>query len=129
MKRGPKKLFYKIGEVCRICDLEAHVLRYWEREFPILSPAKNRAGQRIYREKDLQLVQEIKELLYGQRYTIAGARRRLRETAGRNLPLFSEAADWRQQALNRVQQELDEIERLLERDGLKEVQPESGAIR
>ena len=58
------KLFYKIGEVCKICDVPAHVLRYWETEFPLLAPNKNRSGQRIFREKDVQLVAEIKRLLY-----------------------------------------------------------------
>ncbi len=59
MKRAAKKLFFKIGEVCRVCELQPHVLRYWESEFPILSPAKNRAGQRIYRDRDLELIQLI----------------------------------------------------------------------
>ncbi len=78
------KLFYKIGEVCKICDVPAHVLRYWETEFPPLAPNKNRSGQRIFREKDVQLVAEIKRLLYEEGYTIAGARKQLRRN-GANL--------------------------------------------
>ncbi len=75
------KLFYKIGEVCKICDVPAHVLRYWETEFPLLTPNKNRSGQRIFREKDMRLVAEIKRLLYDEGYTIAGARKQLRRAA------------------------------------------------
>jgi len=73
----PKKLFYKIGEVCDICEIQPHVLRYWETEFSQLSPSKNSSGQRVYRYRDLQLVQRIKQLLYQEGYTIAGANRKL----------------------------------------------------
>ncbi len=87
------KLFYKIGEVCQMCQIEPHVLRYWESEFGVLSPAKNRAGQRIYREKDVEIVQSIRQLLYEEGYTIAGARKKLAEKgAGKGLPLFNEPA-------------------------------------
>ena len=72
-----KKLFYKIGDICKICEIQPHVLRYWETEFTALSPTKNRAGQRIYREKDLQLVETIKRLLYQEGYTISGANKKL----------------------------------------------------
>lgn len=74
-----KKLFYKIGEVCRLAEVEPHVLRYWEREFPSLAPAKNRAGQRVYRQRDIEVVLTIKRLLYQEGYTIAGARKKLLE--------------------------------------------------
>ncbi len=73
----PKKLFYKIGEVCEIMELEPYVLRYWEKEFPVLSPQKNSAGQRIYSNEDVTVVQKIKTLLYDEGYTIEGARRQL----------------------------------------------------
>ncbi len=73
----PEKLFYKIGEVCRITDTQPYVLRFWESEFPQLSPQKNKAGQRVYRKKDIQLVFEIKKLLYDEEFTIAGARKKL----------------------------------------------------
>lgn len=73
----PKKLYYKIGEVCGIVGVEPHVLRYWESEFARLSPPKNKAGQRIYRPKDIALLLQIRKLLYEDGFTIAGARKRL----------------------------------------------------
>ena len=73
----PEKLFFKIGEVCDICGVQAHVLRYWESEFPMLAPQKNRAGQRTYRKRDVEMVLRIKELLYEDQYTIAGAKKKL----------------------------------------------------
>jgi len=74
----PDKLYFKIGEVADIVGLEAYVLRFWESEFPVLSPKKTEAGHRVYRKKDVETVVAIKELLYEQGYTIAGARKRLR---------------------------------------------------
>ncbi len=73
----PEKIFFKIGEVCEIVDVQAHVLRYWETEFPQLSPQKNRSGQRSYRRRDVEIALRIKELLYIDEYTIAGARKKL----------------------------------------------------
>src|SRR5438874_13686361 len=73
----PEKLFFKIGEVCELAGVQAHVLRYWETEFPMLAPQKNRAGQRTYRRRDVQMALRIKELLYDEQYTIAGAKKKL----------------------------------------------------
>lgn len=73
----PDKLFFKIGEVCDLVGVQAHVLRYWESEFPMLQPQKNRAGQRTYRRKDVEMVLRIRELLYDEKFTIAGARQKL----------------------------------------------------
>jgi DNA-binding transcriptional MerR regulator len=73
----PEKIFFKIGEVCDIVDVQAHVLRYWETEFPMLSPQKNRSGQRSYRRRDVEIALRIKELLYEDLYTIAGAKKKL----------------------------------------------------
>ena len=73
----PDKLFFKIGEVCEIVGVQAHVLRYWETEFPTLQPQKNRSGQRTYRRKDVEMALRIKELLYDEGFTIAGAKRKL----------------------------------------------------
>jgi DNA-binding transcriptional MerR regulator len=73
----PEKLFFKIGEVCELAGVQAHVLRYWESEFPTLAPQKNRAGQRVYRRRDVEMALRIKELLYEDQYTIAGAKKRL----------------------------------------------------
>ncbi len=82
-----KKLYYSIGEVSEATDLKQYVLRYWESEFPQLSPAKNRAGNRTYREKDIELVNFIKTLLYEKKYTIEGARQKLKELQDHGLAL------------------------------------------
>ncbi|MDR1727937.1 MAG: MerR family transcriptional regulator [Acidobacteriota bacterium] len=73
----PTKLYYKIREVCDIADVEAHVLRFWETEFPALAPPKSRTGQRTYRPKDIELVLTIRKLLYDDGFTIVGARRQM----------------------------------------------------
>ena len=69
-----KKLYYSIGEVSKITELKQYVLRYWETEFKQLSPVKNKAGNRTYRQKDIDLILKIKDLLYNQKFTIDGAR-------------------------------------------------------
>ncbi len=73
----PEKIFFKIGEVCDLVGVQAHVLRYWETEFPMLSPQKNRSGQRSYRRRDVEIALRIRELLYDDLYTIAGAKKKL----------------------------------------------------
>ncbi|MBN2369060.1 MAG: MerR family transcriptional regulator [Vicinamibacteria bacterium] len=83
-KKIPNKLFFKIGEVCEITDTQPYVLRYWESEFPSLAPAKNSSGQRIYRRRDIETVLRIKQLLYEEGFTIAGAKKRIEaEMTGR----------------------------------------------
>jgi len=73
----PEKIYFKIGEVCGLVGVQAHVLRYWETEFPMLSPQKNRSGQRSYRRRDVEISLRIKQLLYDEMFTIAGAKRKL----------------------------------------------------
>jgi DNA-binding transcriptional MerR regulator len=73
--RFPDKLFYRIGDVSEITGIKPHILRYWEAEFRVLHPRKNDAGQRLYERRDVELVLEIKKLLYEQRYTISGAKK------------------------------------------------------
>jgi len=73
----PEKIYFKIGEVCDLVGVQAHVLRYWETEFPMLSPQKNRSGQRSYRRRDVEIALRIKELLYEDMFTIAGAKKKL----------------------------------------------------
>jgi len=73
----PDKLFYKIGEVSRIVGVEPYVLRYWETEFPFLKPRKNKSGQRVYIKKDVEFLLHIKRLLYQERYTIEGVRKKV----------------------------------------------------
>jgi DNA-binding transcriptional MerR regulator len=77
------KAFYTINEVAQLADVKPHVLRYWETEFKELSPEKNPAGQRIYRQRDLDVVLRIRELLYAEKYTTEGARQRLEEDLAR----------------------------------------------
>lgn len=85
--RVQKRLYYKIGEACKLLDVQPYVLRYWETEFPALSPAKSRSGQRVYNEKELAVIRRIKELLYDEGYTIAGAKKKLdAELAGDGPP-------------------------------------------
>ncbi len=73
------KRYYRIGEVSRITGVKAHVLRYWESEFRWMAPAKSRSKQRMYRKRDIEIIQLLKRLLYAERFTIAGARKRLQE--------------------------------------------------
>ena len=73
----PEKIYFKIGEVCDLLGVQAHVLRYWETEFSMLSPQKNKSGQRSYRRRDVEIVLRIKQLLYSEMFTIAGARKKL----------------------------------------------------
>jgi len=87
----PDKLFYKISEVSKLTGLESYVLRYWETEFPVLRPKKNRGGQRTYEPKDIEMVVQIKTMLYEEGFTIAGARKQLSRRAmkyERDLPAF-----------------------------------------
>src|SRR5580693_2223174 len=75
----PDKLFFRIGEVSQLVGVEAYVLRYWESEFPGLSPRKSSSGQRMFRRKDVELLLRIKHLLYSQKFTIEGARKALQD--------------------------------------------------
>ncbi|PIS28019.1 MAG: MerR family transcriptional regulator [Candidatus Marinimicrobia bacterium CG08_land_8_20_14_0_20_45_22] len=79
MNKPIKKLYYSIGEVSEITGLKQYVLRYWETEFSSLSPSKNRAGNRVYREKDIKVIQYIKHLLYDKKFTIEGAKQKLKQ--------------------------------------------------
>ena len=75
----PDKLYYKIGEVAKYTGIKTHVLRYWETEFKAIKPNKSRSNQRLYRKQDVELILRLKDLLYNQGFTIAGARKKLRE--------------------------------------------------
>ena len=93
---GIKKLYYSISEVAKITDLEQYVLRYWESEFEQLNPAKNRAGNRIYTNRDIKLILYIKKLLRDERYTIEGAKQVLKaympeNETGEQLELIGES--------------------------------------
>jgi len=75
----PVRQFFSIGDVCALTDLKPHVLRYWETQFKFLSPAKNRSGNRVYQRREVELIQLVKHLLYSEKYTIEGARRKVDE--------------------------------------------------
>ncbi|GLC27207.1 MerR family transcriptional regulator [Roseisolibacter agri] len=76
-RREPVQEFFSIGEVCELTDLKPHVLRYWETQFKVLSPAKNRSGNRVYARREVELILFVKHLLYTEKYTIDGARQQL----------------------------------------------------
>lgn len=121
--RPPKKIFHKIGEVCELTKTEPYVLRYWESEFPFLAPEKNRAGQRIYTDDDIQTVLAIKRLLYEEGYTTAGARRRLekeREDSAEPARPAAAAKDHAARSLSAADGDQVETLRAL-RDGLLEI--------
>jgi len=102
----PNKLFFRIGEVCKIVDIEPFVLRFWETEFPNLAPEKSKSGHRVYKRKDIEMVLRIKELLYERGYTIAGARKQLSR---------SRPKEHRQKILHQIREELRDILTLLRR--------------
>ena len=94
----PEKIYFKIGEVCELVGVQAHVLRYWETEFSMLSPQKNKSGQRSYRRRDVEIALRIKQLLYNEMFTIAGAKKRLQTehregTKARSVPAAAPAQE------------------------------------
>ena len=117
LSRIPEKLFFKIGEVCELIKVQPHVLRYWETEFPMLAPQKNRAGQRVYRRKDVELLLRIKHLLYEKRFTIEGARQTLqsesRATKAPRSPKRVQTELFAADPLPEIRRELQEILALL----------------
>jgi len=96
MEKPIKKLYYSIGEVSDLTGLKQYVLRYWETEFSALTPSKNRAGNRTYREKDIQLIRYIKHLLYDKRFTIEGAKQKLKEMKPEDWQKAVESEDWKE---------------------------------
>ncbi len=127
-QQGIKKLYYSISEVSKITDLEQYVLRYWETEFEQLKPAKNRAGNRIYTNREIKLILYIKKLLRDERYTIEGAKQVLQgylpdQEAGEQLDLLAEppvgsammtSAQPSRQPDNRLRNDMVEIKKFLE---------------
>lgn len=113
----PDKLYFKIGEVSELLGVEAYVLRYWETEFPVLSPKKSGTGHRLYRRKDVELLLRIKHLLYDKRFTIEGARQSLHSEARAPKPARSpkrvQAELFAVDPLPDIRRELQEILQLL----------------
>ena len=108
----PDKLYFRIGEVSRLCNVPAYVLRFWESEFPQLKPHKGGTGQRLYRRRDVEAVLHIKSLLYDEGYTIPGARQVIKtETRQKasQLPLIDTGASASPPQLRKLQKELREL--------------------
>ena len=117
-----KKLYYSIGEVSKMMDLNAYVLRYWETEFKQLKPPKNRAGNRTYRQSDIDLILYIKDLLYTKKFTIEGARHQLamekdgkKEGVTTTVESVQQAAPARKEILLKIKQELETLLEILRR--------------
>lgn len=117
----PDKLYFRIGDVSRLAAVKPYVLRYWETEFPAIAPKKSGTGQRLYRRKDVELILEIKHLLYEKRFTIEGARKAI-ESRGKPAPAPKRAPKQIQQAtlfgapapdLTPIRRELEDILALL----------------
>ena len=89
-RTGSAKMYYSISEVAEMTGVKAHVLRYWETEFPSLRPKKNRAGNRNYRPKDIKAILVIRDLLYKEKFTISGARKKLQEHYGNPDPIIKQ---------------------------------------
>lgn len=90
----PHKLYFRIGEVARIVGVKPYVLRYWESEFAVLRPEKTASGHRLYRRRDVEILLDIKRLLYDEKFTISGAKKRLREVGKEGeAPFPAESAD------------------------------------
>ena len=112
----PDKDEFKIGEVCEIAGVKPFVLRYWETEFPELAPAKGAGGQRTYTRADVQLILRIKQLLYEERFTVAGAKKRLSEELAGQAPKAtkvdskpSSQVENLRRALKQTRRELEDI--------------------
>ncbi len=116
IKGEPVQEFFSIGEVCDLTELKPHVLRYWESQFKFLSPAKNRSGNRVYQRREIEMVMLVKQLLYGEKYTIDGARQKLDEfrKSGGMKPAARTGLD--AETVQLMEKELREILALLEGD-------------
>jgi DNA-binding transcriptional MerR regulator len=110
----PDKPYFKIGEAARLCAVKPYVLRYWETEFKSLRPQKTKSQQRLYRKKDLELLLRIRHLLYDERYTIEGARGRLRELGHDEDPVAvpPPAAETTLETLRKIKQGLSDLIRI-----------------
>lgn len=118
MSRETDRLYYSISEVCEMTGLKSHVLRYWETVFTVLKPHKNQAGNRIYREKDIKLIKLIKKLLYNDRFTMDGAKRKLEELKNNSvqMELGLPREDRNKSIIAEVRKELNEIIAILDKD-------------
>jgi DNA-binding transcriptional MerR regulator len=113
LRGEPVQEFYSIGEVCALTDLKPHVLRYWESQFKLLNPAKNRSGNRVYARREVDLILLVKQLLYTEKFTIDGARQKLDEhRKGGTLRTAARAA-LEVQSIEALERDLIELQALL----------------
>ncbi len=120
----PEKLYFKIGEVAEIVGVKPYVLRYWETEFPEIAPGKSQSKQRLYKRKDVELILFIRDLLYQQKFTIEGARKRLKDIPKRGkesggeepkqISLKLPQSATKQNFIKELRKHLEELERLIE---------------
>lgn len=110
---GQEKVLYRVGEVSHLVDIDPYVLRYWEKMFPQLKPKKDDTGQRIYTQTDIDIVMRIKNLLYEERYTIAGAKKKMSEEFDKKSEKDNENL---LMALINIRQTLREISAILEKE-------------
>ena len=125
-KTSPGKMYYSISEVADMTGVKAHVLRYWETEFPTLRPKKNRAGNRNYRPRDIKAILVIRDLLYKEKFTISGARKKLQEHYGNPDPIIKQmqipfSDPHARHMLLAIREELEELRDILDA-------PESAAV-
>ncbi len=114
MLRGePVQEFYSIGEVCALTDLKPHVLRYWESQFKLLNPAKNRSGNRVYARREVDVILLVKQLLYTEKYTIDGARQKLDEHRKSGTLRTAARAALEVQTIESLERDLTELSALL----------------
>ncbi len=113
----PDKMFFKIGEVSKLTGIKAHVLRYWESEFKLIRPPKSNIGQRVYRRRDVEVILRLKQLLYEDRFTIEGAKKKISQELKQKQPkqLFTTPPDKLEAILKRQKQELKTLITLLEK--------------
>jgi DNA-binding transcriptional MerR regulator len=111
----PEKLYFRIGEVSKICGIKPYILRYWESQFSEINPSKTRSRHRLYRRKDVELILEIKKLLYEEKYTITGAKKRLKGPANNDQVTAKPSVkeDKYSQVLLMIKKNLEGIEELL----------------
>ncbi|MBF88332.1 MAG: transcriptional regulator [Candidatus Marinimicrobia bacterium] len=112
LEQKVEKLYYSISEVSDITDLKQYVLRYWETEFTQLRPKKNKAGNRVYKQSDIDIVLAIKKLLYTEKYTIEGARDKLK--SGNNTKSSSKESDLYLKTLKQIKNDLYQLLKTLE---------------
>ncbi len=110
----PDRMYFKIGEVCKITGIKPYVLRYWETEFDLIAPEKSNANQRVYQRKDIEHILMIKQLLWGERYSIEGARQKLKELKReQRFKRLSESKSEANVKLTQIKQELKELVRFI----------------